>query len=100
MEITEKSKTLTQNVDQEHSIHDLVYNLVSKYLASNKGKPMGNLYDVILDEIEPPLLQTVMERKRSNQLQASKVLGISRSTVRKKLKQHFGNKYFRLTDDE
>ncbi len=33
---------------------------------------------MILSEIEPPLLQAVMEKRRGNQLQAAKMLGISR----------------------
>ena len=40
---------------------------------------------MILQEVEPPLLQAVMEKKRGNQLQAAKLLGISRGTIRKKL---------------
>ena len=44
------------------------------------------------------MLQAVMEKKRGNQLQAAKLLGISRGTIRKKLQRYFGTKYFRLTE--
>ncbi|MCA0403055.1 MAG: Fis family transcriptional regulator [Proteobacteria bacterium] len=85
---------------QDQGLQDLVYTLVTRFLAENKGKSIDDLYDMILSEVEPPLLQAVMEKKRGNQLQAARMLGISRGTIRKKLQRYFGAKYFRLTDDE
>jgi len=84
---------------QDPALQELVYNLVSRFLAENKNKKIQDLYDMILSEVEPPLLQAVMEKKRGNQLQAAKLLGISRGTIRKKLSRYFGTKYFRLTDE-
>lgn len=84
---------------QESGLQDLVYNLVSRFLSENKNKPIQDLYDKILEQVEPPLLQAVMERRRGNQLQAAKMLGISRGTIRKKLQRYFGTRYFRLTDE-
>ena len=84
---------------QEQGLQDMVYALVNNFLAENKGKPIAELYDMILSEVEPPLLQAVMEKKRGNQLQAAKMLGISRGTIRKKLQRYFGTRYFRLTEE-
>lgn len=91
---------IAQATSQEQGLQDIIYNLVNKFLAENKGNSINDLYDMILQEVEPPLLQAVMEKKRGNQLQAAKLLGISRGTIRKKLQRYFGTKYFRLTDDE
>ncbi len=85
---------------QEQGLQEIIYNLVNKFLAENKGNSINDLYDMILQEVEPPLLQAVMEKKRGNQLQAAKLLGISRGTIRKKLQRYFGTKYFRLTEDD
>jgi len=84
---------------QEQGLQELVYNLVTRFLAENKNKNINDLYDMILCEVEPPLLQVVMEKRRGNQLQAAKMLGISRGTIRKKLQRYFGTKYFRLTEE-
>jgi len=93
----------TQNsvdtIKKDQGLQDLVYNLVSRFLVENKAKNIDDLYDMILAEVEPPLLQAVMEKRRGNQLQAAKMLGISRGTIRKKLHRYFGTKYFRLTDE-
>lgn len=93
------TQSTTQTTKQEQGLQDLVYNLVNRFLAENKNKPVSDLYDMILAEVEPPLLQAVMEKRRGNQLQAARMLGISRGTIRKKLQRYFGTKYFRLTDE-
>ena len=85
--------------EQEKGLQEMVYTLVNRFLIENKGKSIDDLYDMILSAVEPPLLQAVMEKKRGNQLQAAKMLGISRGTIRKKLLRYFGTKYFRLTEE-
>lgn len=100
MEVIDTQTTTPQSTEaqQEQGLQDLVYDLVNRFLSENKGANITELYDMILQEVEPPLLQAVMERKRGNQLQAAKLLGISRGTIRKKLQRYFGTKYFRLTE--
>jgi Fis family transcriptional regulator len=46
------------------------------------------LYELVLGEVEPPLLRTVMEYTRGNQSRAAEILGINRGTLRKKLKTY------------
>ena len=96
---TDSTQSTQESVKQEPALQEIVYNIVNRFLAENKGKNINDLYDMILSEVEPPLLQAVMERRRGNQLQAAKILGISRGTIRKKLHRYFGSKYFRLTEE-
>jgi Fis family transcriptional regulator len=42
----------------------------------------------VLQEVECPLLEIVMDQARGNQTKAAEILGINRSTLRKKLKQY------------
>ena len=99
MTVIETPETTQTTIKQDQGLQDLVYNLVTRFLAENKNKSIDDLYDMILSEVEPPLLQAVMEKRRGNQLQAAKMLGISRGTIRKKLQRYFGTKYFRLTEE-
>ena len=39
-------------------------------------------------EVEYPLLKSVMHHTRGNQSRAAEILGINRSTLRKKLEKH------------
>ena len=100
MAVTETTESYIENTTtQDQGLQDLVYGLVTRFLAENKTKSITDLYDMILSEVEPPLLQAVMEKRRGNQLQDARMLGISRGTIRKKLQRYFGTKYFRLTDE-
>jgi two-component system nitrogen regulation response regulator GlnG len=47
----------------------------------------GVLYKYILDKIEKPLIEHVLERTYGNQLKAAKILGINRNTIRTKIKK-------------
>lgn len=47
-----------------------------------------NLYQLVMSEVELPLLKTVMHRAQGNQTKAAAILGINRSTLRKKLEQY------------
>jgi Fis family transcriptional regulator len=100
MHNTEELATMQRaKQEQGQGLQDLVYSLVKRFLAEDKTKSINDLYDQILQQVEPPLLQAVMEKRRGNQLQAAKMLGISRGTIRKKLQRYFGTKYFRLTEE-
>lgn len=47
-----------------------------------------NLYQLVLEQVEIPLLKKVMEHVKQNQSKAAQVLGISRGTLRKKLEHY------------
>lgn len=55
------------------------------YFAQLSGHDATNLYDMVLEEIERPMFETVLRHTRGNQVKAARLLGISRSTLRKKL---------------
>lgn len=60
--------------------------IVNKYLADLDGEiPAGGIYDVIMAEAEYSLYKVVYESLGKNQSDATKALGISRATFRKKL---------------
>ena len=54
---------------------------------------ISNLYKLLMEQVEPPLLKAVIERCRYNQSKAAQMLGLSRGTLRKKLTQYFDSQY-------
>ena len=74
---------------------DSIYQVVTNYLKSAPGSNSSELYDFILEVIEPPLFEAIMQHTMGNQVKAAKILGISRGTLRKKLEKYFGEKYFK-----
>ncbi len=69
-------------------LRDLVQRSVERFLDDLDDAPVTGLYDFVLEQVEQPLLQTVMERSRGNQTRAAEILGLSRGTLRKKLTRH------------
>ncbi len=49
---------------------------------------IANLYNLVLSEVEKPLLEMVLEYTNSNQSKAAKVLGVSRNTLRKLINKY------------
>lgn len=61
---------------------------LTDYFATLNGDRPGDLYELVLGEIEEPLFRTVMDYAEGNQSQAAGILGINRGTLRKKLKTY------------
>jgi len=59
-----------------------------QYLQELEGHDCHDLYNLVMSEVEQPLLKTVLEYAGGNQSRAAEMLGINRSTLRKKLRQH------------
>jgi len=67
-------------------LHDSVRQALESYFTQLKGQAPNNLYEMVLAEVEVPLIEAVMEFTRGNQSRAAILLGLSRGTLRKKLK--------------
>lgn len=61
---------------------------LQQYFTTLNGDRPGDLYDLVLGEVEEPLFRAVMEYTQGNQSQAAGILGINRGTLRKKLKTY------------
>lgn len=68
------------------SVH--VKQALTLYFAQLKGHDAVDLYNMVMSEVEKPLLESVLEYCGHNQSKAAKALGLSRSTLRKKLEQY------------
>ena len=69
------------------SLRTNVTQVMQHYFANLKGEEPQNVYDFFLDEVEEPLLTVVMKYTRDNQSEAARMLGLSRGTLRAKLKK-------------
>ena len=85
-EITTKSPFMIAHKNQP--LHESVRQAIENYFLQLKGEVPKNLYDLVLAEVEEPLMRAVMEFTNNNQSRAAIVLGLSRGTLRKKLKQY------------
>ncbi|MCB1709518.1 MAG: DNA-binding transcriptional regulator Fis, partial [Halioglobus sp.] len=70
------------------NLRDAVTLAVRHYLKDLDGQISADVYQMVLAEIEAPLLKEIMAYTRNNQTKASIMLGLNRGTLRKKLKQY------------
>lgn len=71
-----------------HSLREHAEKTLRRYFTDLKGHDPSDLYEMVLGEIEAPLLITLMEYTRGNQSRAATILGLNRSTLRKKLRKY------------
>ncbi|GAB5452609.1 MAG: hypothetical protein Hals2KO_29370 [Halioglobus sp.] len=70
------------------NLRESVTRAVRAYLDELDGQMSTDVYQMVLAEIEAPLLEEIMAYTRNNQTKASHMLGLNRGTLRKKLKQY------------
>jgi Fis family transcriptional regulator len=70
------------------SLRQSVRTAVRAYLDELDGQMGNDVYQMVLAEVEAPLLEEIMRYTRDNQTKASQMLGLNRGTLRKKLKQY------------
>lgn len=74
--------------EQTEPLRQHVKKALENYFSHLDGHDPVDLYDMVLEEIEIPLLEAIMLYTKGNQSKAAILLGISRGTLRKKLKQY------------
>lgn len=79
---------MTQATRQILPLNKCVREALEDYFDHLDGHKATNLYNLVLEEIEQPLFKSVMKHAKNNQSNAATILGISRGTLRKKIKQY------------
>ncbi len=93
------SAVMQDIVQVNEALSNQVIHAVKGYLSSVGNKDANlNLYQLIVEEVEAPLFRTVMELTRYNQSKAARVLGVSRGTLRTKLKRYFDDEFIGTRD--
>lgn len=81
--------SLDSDASQRHEplrVH--VERVVRQYFAMLGDEMPTDLYELILNQVEEPLLSVVLEKTRGNQTKCAQILGLNRGTLRKKLKTY------------
>jgi DNA-binding protein Fis len=70
----------------KHSLEAIVELKISRFLDQIGTFYPEDLHSLIIKKVEKPLLGQILRRMGGNQVHASKILGINRNTLRKKMK--------------
>ena len=77
-----------QNKEDRKSLKYQVGLALRRYFKELDGNKATNVFEMVIKEVEKPMLEEVMKFCNGNKSQASKILGINRLTLRTKLKQY------------
>ena len=66
------------------TINKSVQEGVEEYLQTMGDEPVSGLYEMVMSEVEAPLLRSVLVYTNYNQSQSAEILGLNRGTLRKK----------------
>lgn len=70
------------------TIRNCVENSMRNYFRHLDGHDVTHLYQMVMAEVEAPLLAVVLEYTKDNQSRAAELLGLNRGTLRKKMKEY------------
>jgi len=73
--------------DPTVALGELIKQRIDEMLENGDGEPR-ELYQKLVAELERPLIELALKRARGNQVQAARILGLNRNTLRKKLVEH------------
>ena len=69
-------------------LRDSAATAVAQFLNSLDGETCVDLHDMVMSQVEEPLLRAVLAHTQGNQSKAAAMLGLNRGTLRTKLRRH------------
>jgi Fis family transcriptional regulator len=81
-----QSSGLAQTERRKQPLRASVQSALERYFEDLDGHDADCVYDMVIGQVEQAMLESIMLHTRSNQTRAAEMLGINRSTLRKKLK--------------
>ncbi len=76
-------------MQEENEIARYVRKAVNEYFKDLDGEePSCAMFNMVMNCVEKPLIETVLIHAEGNQTRAAELLGINRNTLRKKIQEH------------
>ncbi len=72
-------------MSRNNELHDAVKRSLERYFKDMDGEKPTSIYDMVLKNVEKPMIELVLGQAEGNLTQAATMLGIDRNTLRKKM---------------
>ena len=83
------NRTVCECMHDENEIARYVRKAVNEYFKDLDGEePSCAMFNMVMNCVEKPLIETVLHHADGNQTRAAELLGINRNTLRKKILEH------------
>ena len=79
---------MNNDLPSKHSLREHVKNAMHEYFSTLDGTTASNIYELVIAQVEPALLEVVMHHAKGNQSRAAEMLGLNRGTLRKLLEKY------------
>jgi Fis family transcriptional regulator len=74
-------------MSRPNELADCVKRSLERYFKDMDGEKPTSIYEMVLKNIEKPMIETVLGKAAGNQSLAAEMLGVTRNTLRKKMQQ-------------
>ncbi len=74
-------------MSRPNEVADSVKRSLERYFKDMDGEKPTSIYEMVLKNIEKPMIETVLQHAEGNLSLAAEMLGINRATLRKKMQQ-------------
>ncbi len=78
-------RSVSDTAEVDESLEALIAKKLRCTFAQMDVQELNNLYEMVMHQMERPLIRIILEKTRSNQVRAAEILGINRNTLRKKI---------------
>jgi two-component system, NtrC family, nitrogen regulation response regulator GlnG len=69
------------------SLEEIIHHKLEDYFQRTRGVDVDNLYSLVIERVERPLIELTLRKTGGNQIRAAEILGINRNTLRKKISE-------------
>ena len=74
-------------MSRTNELADCVKRSLERYFKDMDGEKPTSIHDMVLRNVEKPMIEIVLQHATGNLTQAAQMLGITRNTLRKKMQQ-------------
>ena len=72
---------------RQNELAESVKRSLERYFKDMDGETPTAIYDMVLKNVEKPMIEMVLAQAKGNQTLAAQMLGINRTTLRSKMQQ-------------
>ena len=72
---------------RQNDLAESVRRALERYFRDMDGERPSDIYDMVLKNVEKPMIETVLGHAKGNMTLAAAMLGINRATLRTKMQQ-------------